>query len=92
MSAAAVIARGIVEVDPLIARAEVKLIKRADRLIILADSTKFTPKGNLLVCPLSRVSILITDDGVSPEAVALLEEQGVTVRIAPFEKSIAAAA
>lgn len=92
MSAAAITPLGIVEADPLVARAEAKLLRRAERLIVLADSTKFEPKGSLVVCPLSRVSVLVTDDGVSEAAMAMLENAGVEVVVAPTTKEIASAA
>jgi DeoR family ulaG and ulaABCDEF operon transcriptional repressor len=75
-----------------VARAEAKLLSRAERLIVLADSTKFEPKGSLVVCPLSRVSMLVTDDGIGESALAMLEAAGLEVRIAPVIKEIASAA
>ena len=49
MSAIAIGPLGVIEGDPLIARAETKLLKRADKLIVLADSSKFVvarqPRG-----------------------------------------------
>lgn len=92
MSAAAITPLGVVEADPLVARAEAKLLSRADRLIVLADSTKFEPKGSLVVCPLSRVSMIVTDDGIGEAALAMLENAGVAVRIAPVARRIASAA
>ena len=80
------------EVDPLIARAEAKLLKRAERLVVLADSSKFEPRGSLVVCPLSRVSLLITDDGITEAALAMLANAGVEVIVAPVDKEIASAA
>ncbi len=70
---------GVIEGDPLIARAESKLLKRADKLIVLADSSKFVPRGSLVVCPLSRVSTLITDAEAPEEALEMLREAGVEV-------------
>ena len=61
MSAISIGPLGVIEGDPLIARAETKLLKRAERLVVLADSSKFVARGSLVVCPLSRVSALITD-------------------------------
>jgi DeoR family ulaG and ulaABCDEF operon transcriptional repressor len=92
MSAAAITPLGVVEADPLIARAEARLLTRADRLIVLADSTKFEPKGSLVVCPLTRVAMVITDDGIGETARAMLENAGIDVRIAPVVKEIASAA
>ena len=77
MSAASIGPLGVIEGDELIARAETKLLKRAERLVVLADASKFAPRGSLVVCPLSRVDTLITDSVASPEALAMLQEAGV---------------
>jgi DeoR family transcriptional regulator, ulaG and ulaABCDEF operon transcriptional repressor len=92
MSAMAVTPLGVVEGDPLIARAEAKLFQRAERLVLLLDSSKFVSRGSMVVCPLSRVSLLITDDGISEDALNMLSHAGVSVKIAPFQKGIATAA
>jgi DeoR family ulaG and ulaABCDEF operon transcriptional repressor len=83
---------GVIEGDPLIARAEAKLLKRAERLVVLADSTKFVARGSLVVCPLPRVSALITDSRASPEALAMLADAGVTaIVVEPETQSTEAA-
>lgn len=92
MSAAAVTPLGLVEVDPLIARAEAKLLSRTERLIVLADSSKFEPKGSLVVCPLARVSTVVTDEGIDEAARAMLEKAGIEVIVAPQGERIASAA
>lgn len=84
MSALAVGPLGLIEGDPLIARAEAKLLDRAERLIVLADSSKFAAKGSLVVCPLERVDTLITDEATSPEALAMLAAAGVNTIVAPL--------
>ena len=81
MSAISIGALGVIEGDPLIARAETKLLKRADKLVVLADSTKFVSRGSLVVCPLSRIDILITDSGAPAAALDMLREAGVRVQI-----------
>jgi len=68
MSALAIGPLGVIEGDPLIARAETKLLRRAEKLIVLADASKFATKGSLVVCPLSRIDTLITDHTAPPEA------------------------
>jgi DeoR family transcriptional regulator, ulaG and ulaABCDEF operon transcriptional repressor len=83
MSAMAIGAHGVIEGDPLIARAETKLLRRADRLVVLADASKFVGKGSLVVCPLSRIDTLITDEAAPAEALAMLREAGVQVIVAP---------
>ena len=61
MSAASIGPLGVTEGDPLIARAETKLLRRAEKLVVLADGSKFAAKGSLVVCNLSRIDTLITD-------------------------------
>jgi DeoR family transcriptional regulator, ulaG and ulaABCDEF operon transcriptional repressor len=82
MSAISIGPLGVIEGDPLVARAEAKLLKRADKLIVLADSSKFVSRGSLVVCPLSRIDILITDAGAPKEALDMLREAGVNTVIA----------
>ncbi|MFM0501767.1 DeoR/GlpR family DNA-binding transcription regulator [Paraburkholderia caffeinilytica] len=80
IGAAAVSPLGLLESDPLLVRAELKLMKQADHLIVLVDSSKFQGKrGGLIVCPLSRVGTLITDSGVTTETVEMLRGQGIDV-------------
>ena len=70
---------GVVENDPLLILAEQKLRKRADQLIVLADSSKIGVKGNLIFCGLSEVDTVITDSNAAPEALDKIREFGVNV-------------
>ena len=79
MSALAIGPLGVVEGDPLIARAETKLLKRAEKLVVLANSSKFITRGSLVVCPLSRIHTLITDRAAPAAALAMLREAGVQI-------------
>ena len=82
MSALAIGPLGLIEGDPLIARAETKLLRRAEKLVVLADGSKFVVKGSLVVCPLSRIDTLITDPSAPTAALAMLREAGVKVVVA----------
>ena len=68
---------GIMEVDPLVVRAEEKLMKRADELVVLADSTKFEGRSSLVLCPLERIDTVITDDKIGDRNAAMVEAAGV---------------
>lgn len=81
MSAISIGPLGVIEGDPLLARAESKLLKRADKLIVLADSSKFVSRGSLVVCPLSRIHTLITDADAPSAALDMLREHGVEVAV-----------
>jgi DeoR family ulaG and ulaABCDEF operon transcriptional repressor len=81
MSAVAIGSHGVVEGDPLIARAEAKLLRRAEKLVVLADGSKFDNKGGLVVCPLSRIHRVITDATAPASALAMLAEAGVETMV-----------
>jgi DeoR family ulaG and ulaABCDEF operon transcriptional repressor len=78
--------------DALIARAETKLLKRTEKLVVLADASKFMASGSLVLCTPTRIHRLITDSAAPPEALALLSEAGVkTVVVEPESHSSEAA-
>jgi DeoR family ulaG and ulaABCDEF operon transcriptional repressor len=89
MSAISVGPLGVIEGDPLIARAEIKMLKRAEKLIVLADSSKFVSRGSLVVCPLSRIHTLITDRDAPPAAIEMLRESGVQTIVVNAEPTAA---
>ena len=79
--------------DSLIARAEAKLLRRTERLIVVADSSKFEARGNIVVCPLTRVSTVVTDTGAPQHMVDHLRGAGVEVILTdPKEIKVPAAA
>jgi DeoR family ulaG and ulaABCDEF operon transcriptional repressor len=92
MSAISVGELGVIEGHPLIARAERKLLARARELVVLVDSSKFAPRGSLVVCPLSRVARVITDSQVPRAALEMLREAGVAVDIVETAADASAAA
>lgn len=70
---------GLMEADPLLIQAEQKLIGQADELVVLADSTKFDQRSSLVLCPLNRITTVITDDQISDKAAAMLQAAEVTL-------------
>ncbi len=64
---------GLMEADPLLIQAEQKLIGQADELVVLVDSSKFENRSSLVLCPLNRITTVITDEGISDKAAAMLE-------------------
>ena len=55
---------GLTNTDPLLIRMERSMIDNAREVVILADSSKFSGRGNLLLCGFERVSLIITDSGI----------------------------
>jgi DeoR family ulaG and ulaABCDEF operon transcriptional repressor len=72
---------GVMESDPLLIRAEQKLRKQADKLIVLADSSKLGKRSNFIFSTLSDVDVLITDSNAEPDLVRLFESRGIEVII-----------
>jgi DeoR family ulaG and ulaABCDEF operon transcriptional repressor len=73
---------GLTEADPLLIQAEMKLLGQADELIVLADSSKFRQRSSLILCPLERVSTIITDRGIRDDDRQMLEDHGIQLIIA----------
>lgn len=59
-----------------------KMMASANKLIVLADSSKFGKRSFAKICALDKVDMLITDRGISPQMLRKLEESGVSVKIA----------
>jgi DeoR family ulaG and ulaABCDEF operon transcriptional repressor len=73
---------GMTETDPLIVQAQVKLVKRAEELVVMADSRKFRQRSSMVVAPLDRISVIITDDGASGEELEPFRTAGIKVIVA----------
>ncbi|MFZ2102319.1 MAG: DeoR/GlpR family DNA-binding transcription regulator [Oricola sp.] len=73
---------GLMEADPLLIQAEQKLINQADELVVLVDSSKFGKRSSLILCPLERITTVITDNGIRDEDRRMLETAGVNLIVA----------
>jgi DeoR family ulaG and ulaABCDEF operon transcriptional repressor len=73
---------GLMEADPLLIQAEQKLIDQAEELVVLVDSSKFRQRSSLILCGLSRIATVITDDGIADQEARMLEEAGVNLIVA----------
>ncbi|MBU3029139.1 DeoR/GlpR family DNA-binding transcription regulator [Paracoccus marinaquae] len=78
---------GLMEGDPLLVQAEQKLIDQADDLVVLADSSKFSRRSSLLLCPLTRIHTVITDDGIEDRAASMLEAAEIRLIVAEVAAS-----
>jgi DeoR family transcriptional regulator of aga operon len=52
------------------------------KTVVLCDSSKFGRKGFGKICGLDKIDVVVTDEGVSPSMIQLLEEQGIEVLVA----------
>lgn len=58
------------------------MIKAADKLILLVDSSKFKQSALHRICSIERIHAVITDNAIDAENVEMLENAGVKVTIA----------
>ncbi|WP_047417390.1 DeoR/GlpR family DNA-binding transcription regulator [Cellulophaga sp. Hel_I_12] len=56
-----------------------KMLHAVQKIIVLADSSKFGKKSFAKICDMDQVHELITDKGISPEIKRKIEEKGVKV-------------
>ncbi|HVY98354.1 MAG TPA: DeoR/GlpR family DNA-binding transcription regulator [Dongiaceae bacterium] len=82
IGAMAITQHGLMQTDPLLIRAEQKLIRQADTMVVLVDSSKFRSRGSLILCPLARINTIITDDGIDHGTHRMLTDAGINVIIA----------
>lgn len=75
-------ATGLTTTSLMEARLNQKMIESAQITVVLADSSKFGKRGLGKICSLEQVQHIITDSGVSPSTVKLLEERGIKITIA----------
>jgi DeoR family ulaG and ulaABCDEF operon transcriptional repressor len=82
MGAAAIGPKGLMQADGVLVQAERKLMERADMLVVLVDSSKFQASASFVLCPLSRIDVVITDKGARREDLAMLKNAKVDVIVA----------
>ena len=58
-----------------------QMIKAAQRIIVLADSTKFGRRGFSRICGLSEVDMIITDNEITVPFVKSIEEVGIEIKL-----------
>jgi DeoR/GlpR family transcriptional regulator of sugar metabolism len=73
---------GITDPNPLEIAVKRAMAASAERVVLLADSSKFGKRSLTPILPLSRLHAVLTDDGASPEDLAALRAEGLTVRTA----------
>lgn len=82
MGAASIGPAGLMQADIILVTAERRLIERADEIIVLVDSSKFTGPSGHVVCHLDEIDTVVTDSGISAQHTKMLENANVRVVIA----------
>lgn len=73
---------GITTTDMREAYLNQRMMKTAQKTIVLADATKFGKKGFAKISNLEDVDVIITDERIKPTEAALIEELGIKLIIA----------
>jgi DeoR family ulaG and ulaABCDEF operon transcriptional repressor len=55
------------------------LLKRAETLVVLADSRKLRQRSSMIVAGLDRISVLITDDDATEDELQPFRSAGIRV-------------
>jgi DeoR family transcriptional regulator, ulaG and ulaABCDEF operon transcriptional repressor len=82
IGANAITQHGLMQATSLLIRAEQKLIRQAETMIVLTDSSKFKNRSSLILCPLERINTIITDDGIEDGTHKMLTDAGIRIIIA----------
>lgn len=73
---------GLTDPDPLDNEVKKKMIANAEKVIVLADSSKFGIRSLLKFASFDDIDIIVTDDELPPSILSWLKETGVKVEVA----------
>jgi DeoR/GlpR family transcriptional regulator of sugar metabolism len=74
--------RGYFNSNLLLVETERAMMQAGDRVIVVADSTKFGRRSLQLLGPLDEADQLVVDDGIAPEWIKRVEQAGVDLVVA----------
>jgi DeoR family ulaG and ulaABCDEF operon transcriptional repressor len=80
---------GLMETDPLVVQAELKLLRCAERVVVMADSRKLRQRSATVVTTLAQIAIVITDSGATPDELERLQAAGVQTVVVEAEQGTA---
>jgi DeoR family fructose operon transcriptional repressor len=73
---------GLTDSNTLIMGTVKKMIKRARKVIVVADATKFGRNGMVRIASLDEIDVLVSDDSLSPEHQGLIAHHSVELLLA----------
>jgi DeoR family transcriptional regulator, ulaG and ulaABCDEF operon transcriptional repressor len=82
MGAASIGPSGLMQADIVLVASERRFIDRAEEIIVLVDSSKFSAPSGHVVCELDRIDTIVTDKGITSDTRKMLEDAGVRVVVA----------
>lgn len=82
MGAASVGKQGVMQADAVLVAAQRRFIERAEQVVLMVDSHKFDTSSGTIVCGLDEIDVVVTDEGISADARAMLESNGIRLIVA----------
>jgi DeoR/GlpR family transcriptional regulator of sugar metabolism len=59
-----------------------QMMRAAQKVIVLADSSKFGKRGFAKIGNMEDIDVIITDSGINPNALRQIQEHGIEVIVA----------
>ena len=81
MSTGGITAEGLFNSNALLVETERQMIRAADRVTLVADSSKFGQRALSHLCSLSDVNEVVTDSGMSGEWRRVMEQAGLKIEV-----------
>lgn len=81
MSTGGITAEGLFNSNALLVETERQMIRAADRVTLVADSSKFGQRALSMLCALSEVDDLVTDGGMTAEWKSVMEQAGIKAEV-----------
>lgn len=88
MGTGGIMAEGLFNSNALLVETERQMIRAADKVTVVADSSKFGQRALTHLCPLDDVNEIVTDEGVTSDWQRVLETAGLKVEIARTGKTV----
>lgn len=78
------IEEGVMDSNEPEARVKKRMIEAAREVILLVDHTKFLKLAHETVCPIDKITRIITDSKVDPQIVQEYQERGIEMMVVPL--------
>ncbi len=87
MGTGGVTAEGLFNSNALLVETERQMIRVADRVMLVADSSKFGQRALSHLCPLDAVHQIVTDEGVSSEWRQVIQSSGLEIDVVQISRN-----
>ena len=88
MSAGGVTSEGLFNSNALLVDTERQMFRAAERVLLVADHTKFGQRALSHLSPLDEVDQVVSDTGLSKEWQDMLSDRGIVVRLAELPAAV----